>query len=141
MAFKDEVRTMAVSEFENLVKKGKKIAILDKYVVDFTQYEQFHPGGANFLKLNAGRDISKFFYGGYVMQSQLGMKPHTHSNIARKIVNDLIIAKLDFEVPTTNATILATYDVNKATKTFVFKPDKEVQSKSFNNYGKHYLVS
>jgi len=36
MAFKDEVRTMAVSEFENLVKKGKKIAILDKYVVDFT---------------------------------------------------------------------------------------------------------
>ena len=46
------------------------------------------------LRHNIGRDISKFFYGGYNMEGNLRGKPvagHAHSNYARLIVNDLIV--------------------------------------------------
>lgn len=46
------------------------------------------------LSHNVGRDISKFFYGGYSMEGNLSGSPssgHIHTNYARYIVNDLII--------------------------------------------------
>jgi len=44
---------------------------------------------------NIGRDVSKFFYGGYSLEGNLGRAPargHAHSTFARKIVSDLAIA-------------------------------------------------
>jgi len=40
-----------------------------------------------------GKDISKYFYGGYSYEPQKGAKNHTHSNYARTIVNSLIVAR------------------------------------------------
>ena len=39
--------------------------IFDNLVLDLNGYENIHPGGRFNLQHNIGRDISKFFYGGY----------------------------------------------------------------------------
>lgn len=47
------------------------------------------------LTHNIGRDISKFFHGGYSLEDNLGAKPargYKHSTFARRIVNDLAVA-------------------------------------------------
>jgi hypothetical protein len=52
-----------------------------------------HPGGAFVLNRTVGKDISKFFYGGYALDSNSDVvtsgSAHiwNHTNIARKIVN------------------------------------------------------
>ena len=45
--------------------------------------------------------MSKFFHGGYALEGNLGQRPSSgkkHSNYARLIVNDLIIAQLDRKI-------------------------------------------
>jgi cytochrome b involved in lipid metabolism len=66
-------------------------------VLDVTQFLDNHPGGKFSLNHNIGRDISKFFYGGYSLEKQENSKVenHVHSNDARRIVNTLIIGKLE----------------------------------------------
>ena len=55
-------------------------------ILDFENYADYHPGGTFLLTQTLGRDISKFFYGGFSMQkSKTG--GYSHSNLARKIVN------------------------------------------------------
>jgi cytochrome b involved in lipid metabolism len=51
-----------------------------------------HPGGRFSLDHNIGKDVSKFFYGGYSMENESGLAPHTHSNDARKALNTLVFA-------------------------------------------------
>jgi cytochrome b involved in lipid metabolism len=66
--------------------------------VDVTKFASVHPGGSFLLKHNIGKDVSKFFYGGYSLDgnkmghNQVG---HTHSNFARKLVNRLTIAQYE----------------------------------------------
>jgi cytochrome b involved in lipid metabolism len=57
--------TISEEVFEELVLKGKHLFILDDLVLDLTDYIPNHPGGAFLLQHNIGRDVSKFFYGGY----------------------------------------------------------------------------
>jgi len=54
-----------------------------------------HPGGTFSIKHNIGRDISKFFHGGYALENILKVGEHKHSNDARKVVNRLIIGQLE----------------------------------------------
>jgi cytochrome b involved in lipid metabolism len=56
---------MTEEKFEEEILKGKRLWILDDMVLDLTYYMPNHPGGAFLLEQNIGRDISKFFYGGY----------------------------------------------------------------------------
>ena len=58
-----------------------------------------HPGGAFLIEYNVGRDISKFFYGAYALDGNSNdpkakTERHTHSNVARKMVNRHIIGVL-----------------------------------------------
>ena len=77
--------------------RGKKLFILDDMVLELTDFIPTHPGGAFLLQQNVGRDISKFFYGGYQLDGN-GGKPgsnstaYAHSNLARKIANKYAIA-------------------------------------------------
>jgi hypothetical protein len=64
---------------------------------------------------NIGRDISKFFYGGYTLEVSAGNKPYTHSNIARMIVNKIIIGSLIRECPKIKAVVSDRRDVNNTT--------------------------
>ena len=73
--------------------------ILNDMVLNVEKFKFNHPGGKFSIQQNIGRDVSKFFYGGYALESNSGLKPHTHSNIARMVVNTLIVGKLDREAP------------------------------------------
>lgn len=56
---------ISADEFEEFIKKGRKLAVIDNFVIDYGQYHIYHPGGRFALTKTVGRDISKFFYGGY----------------------------------------------------------------------------
>ena len=66
--------------------------ILDDLVLDVTNYAEAHPGSRWLIDQNIGRDISKFFYGGYTMANNDTTHGYAHSNYARKVVNSLAIA-------------------------------------------------
>lgn len=88
--------SMSSKEFDNYVNEGRKFVVLDELVLDVASFISHHPGGQFVLKHNIGRDVSKFFHGGYSLEGNLGTKPasgHKHSNYARMIVNSLIIAQ------------------------------------------------
>jgi len=70
---------------------------------------------------NIGRDISKYFYGGYILENQVGISPHTHSNVARKIVNSLIVARIEQRPHSLVTKIISKHEVNSTTATFTFR--------------------
>ena len=43
--------------------------ILDDLVLDVRRFMYEHPGGKFLLQFHIGRDISKYFYGGYVLEN------------------------------------------------------------------------
>ena len=53
------------SDVDECVKEGKQLVIFDNLVLNLNGYERIHPGGKFNLTHNYGRDISKFFFGGY----------------------------------------------------------------------------
>ena len=77
-------------------EQGRALVLLDEYVVDVGEFMHKHPGGRFTLKQNIGRDVSKYFYGGYSLDGNIDRKKprpgYMHSNTARSIVNQLIIA-------------------------------------------------
>ena len=73
--------------------------LLDDLVLDVTDYMFNHPGGKFLIEQNIGRDISKFFYGGYsqdgnMIANEAASMFYAHSNLARDQVNTLSIARL-----------------------------------------------
>ena len=129
-------------------------------ILDVTKFLDNHPGGKFSLSHNIGRDVSKFFYGGYSLENQQGYKVenHVHSNDARKVVNTLIIGKLERDA---SYRVMSTtpsqqwVDANKSgtTKTIKFvtetgdnqsyQPVGDMMMCSLldtRNIGKHYLV-
>ena len=97
-------------------------------VLDLSDFMPNHPGGVFVLQQNIGRDISKFFYGGYQLDGN-GGKPgsastaYAHSNMARKIANQYAVAAYArIQTPAGRYEILSeqTHVMNSSTKTFVF---------------------
>ena len=68
-------------------------------VIDVSRWLDEHPGGRFAIEHNIGHDISKFFYGGYSLENDNKVAPHTHSNDARKVVNQLVVGILGEEAP------------------------------------------
>lgn len=102
---------------------------MDDLVLDITAFKANHPGGRFVLTHNIGRDISKFFYGGYSLEGNLGRKPaegFAHSYFAKLIVNEIAIARYHAgkepvdRVPCRIVEEL-TANVNSTTKTVVFE--------------------
>lgn len=81
-------------EVDAHVKDGKKLVLFDNAVLDINGYERNHPGGKFNLVHNFGRDISKFFYGGYNLVNVEGKRPHHHSQGALDIVKSMIVGVL-----------------------------------------------
>ena len=84
--------------------------ILDDLVLNVEDFFLYHPGGKFLLQQTLGRDISKYFYGGYSLEPQT-VSPHRHSDQARQIVNSLTVARLAHgkveEVPKFQAKLVA----------------------------------
>lgn len=66
--------------------------IMDQYVIDAHDFGPFHPGGKFVITHNLGRDISKFFYGGYNMFPGAKIQvTHLHTKKALDTVNRMIV--------------------------------------------------
>ena len=52
---------------DKAVEKGDELLIYDNVILNSKNYWEVHPGGRFFLEKNYGRDISKFYLGGYSM--------------------------------------------------------------------------
>ena len=112
-------------EFDERIRNGEKLVILDDMVLDVRRFRSEHPGGQFLIDFHVGRDVSKFFYGGYVLENQSGMTPYTHSNVARAIVNSMIVGKLNEASETFEGQITHNYNINSTTKVFTFTIDSE----------------
>jgi len=108
-------------EFDYRVDKGEELVILDDLVLDISKYKFEHPAGAFLLKFNIGNDISKFFYGGYCLEGSQGMKPYNHSNVARIIVNTLVVGRINDEIDVFKGKITSQYDISFTTKVFTMR--------------------
>ena len=64
-----------VNDFEEMVREGQKLCILDNVIMDLSGYFHQHPGGQFLLEQTVGRDISKFFYGGFALDGNIDSKP------------------------------------------------------------------
>lgn len=119
----DLKRSMNRSEFDGAIKRGQKFVILDNLVIDVREYISQHPGGRFVLNHNVGRDISKFFFGGYSLENndQKGTQGHNHSVFAKMIVNDLAVAVFESDIPVTTEKVMQNKakaaEVNGETKT------------------------
>jgi cytochrome b involved in lipid metabolism len=109
--FSDEQKPIITTEeFEERVKKGENLVFLDDLVLNVSGYKWEHPGGSFVFDLNKGRDVSKYFYGGYSLEG--GVRPYTHSNVARSIVNSLIVGRLNDTAEVSTATLMQTKAVS-----------------------------
>ena len=102
--------------------------ILDNLVLNvhktpfsLVEYSHLHPGGKFTLTKNVGRDISKFFYGGYTLVNP-GMHKKNHSNKALSIAETLVVGVLEDQVDIKEQPlqIVNHTKVNKDSAAFIF---------------------
>lgn len=142
---------MTIDEFQEWVKGGKQLVTIDNLVLDIGKYAQIHPGGKFALTQTIGRDISKYFYGGFYILSTKGSQlPHTHSLKALLLAKEMVIAKLAGQEdigPVITRIIKKTKD-NNQTSTFCFETLDALPVKNFKSWfddvnmiGRHFLMS
>jgi hypothetical protein len=81
-------------EFDRRVAMGEKLVILDALVIDVESFLNHHPGGRFLVDNNVGRDISKFFHGGYSMENVDRVHCYDHTNDARVMCLKLAVGRL-----------------------------------------------
>ena len=65
-------------------------------MIEVENYKQSHPGGKDVMDTNIGRDVSKFFYGGYSMSKH--SYPYAHTQSAVKVMSTLVKYRLTASV-------------------------------------------
>mmetsp|Transcript_31372 Transcript_31372/g.38912 ORF Transcript_31372/g.38912 Transcript_31372/m.38912 type:complete len:187 (+) Transcript_31372:791-1351(+) len=90
-----KVKSYTPEQLDSEVKEGKPLVVFDNLVLNIDGYERNHPGGKFVLTHNYGRDISKFFFGGYNLVQVPGLRPHHHSQAALDIVRGMIVGVID----------------------------------------------
>lgn len=95
------LESMSRIEFDTHIANGRKLVVLDNYVLDLGEFISVHPGGKFVINHSIGSDVSKFFFGGYNLEGNLGQitPGHNHSAYARMIVNELAIAHFEKDIP------------------------------------------
>ena len=96
---------MSRDEFARCVENGIPLLLLDNLVLNVSEFINQHPGGRFLIRHHIGQDISKYFYGGYGLEGNMGTSPakgHLHSQVAKMIVNDIIVAIYEEDIPTAN---------------------------------------
>ena len=93
---KSKIPSITLKSFNNAVyKKKKHYVVLDNFVLNLKSYYRVHPGGRFVLEKNYGRDIAKFFYGGYQLVNPKDPNHqnfHNHGAIATKICESMVLA-------------------------------------------------
>ena len=134
--------SMTKQEFEEHIAEGRQLVILDELVLDVGEFIDQHPGGRFLLSHNIGRDVSKFYHGGYSLEDNIGGSPakgYAHSSFSNHVVNDLAIARYqaDVEVAPTICRVRTDLStaLNRHTKAVVFE---SVSGEPVVNWKAHY---
>ena len=93
-----KIQSFTPKSIDDEVAKGRKLVIFDNLVLELhEEYIHLHPGGKFNLVHNLGRDISKFFFGGYNLVNTPGVikRPHHHSQAALDIVKTFVIGVIE----------------------------------------------
>ena len=85
-----ELETMSMDTFLDVTRLGKALCIADGYVLDITDFMNFHPGGRRLLRYASGSDITEELLG----RREIDRASHVHSPDAMKLLKTLITAKL-----------------------------------------------
>jgi len=151
----DGYPVISEKEFENKIKKGERLHILDNLVLDLSNFAKVHPGGTFLIDYTVGRDISKFFYGGYSLDGNTSVPGsnaivNNHSNVARKIAKSHVVAILGGKVQENAFIIQEKHSVNQTTSTLELTVHDQsklslisgIQSyyNDFSTFGKHFTV-
>ena len=103
-------------------------------------YIDKHPGGRFSLEANIGRDVSKYFYGGYALENFADDKvlPHTHSQDARRLVEKYAIGILEKKATNNKVKIVdavpANFNGTTATVLFGAAVWPSANNPTFNGY-------
>ena len=96
--------------------------ILDNQVLDVALFPGQHPGGKFVFTKNYGRDISKFFYGGYKLVQIPTEISYTHSAVATIQAGQMAVGHIEgqHDCRPVSMRISERIKVNKNTSTFRF---------------------
>ena len=72
--------------------EGRKLVIVDNLVIDVSEFIEKHPGGKFILEPYIGRDASFVFNRDQDLKESAYI--HSQSNYARKVLQELAIARL-----------------------------------------------
>jgi hypothetical protein len=127
--------------------------VLNEFVLDVTDFIAQHPGGRFVIETNIGRDISKFFYGGYCLEgnTQGQSSGYNHSNYALAIANNLVVAinakETNPQITLTTCNIDRTHMWTKSVGTVFMEAKEGKPQPNFKNFwpgfsmlGKHYKI-
>lgn len=93
---------MTMDNFLEVTRMGTALCIVDRYVLDITDFTDAHPGGQHLLRYAKGSDITEEFVG---LRDVDGLK-NVHSRAALQLMKQLIVAVLvDDESPKSKARI------------------------------------
>lgn len=118
-----KITSFSPEEIDKQVQAGKQLVVFDNLVLNLNGYERIHPGGKFTLTHNYGRDISKFFFGGYNLVQVKGLRPKHHSQSALDIVRTMVVGVIAGQesVQDQRFTISKKAMVNEGTATFTFQ--------------------
>jgi cytochrome b involved in lipid metabolism len=145
-SYKDPANVITQGELVMRLEGGEQLVVLDDLVLDVSDYQWNHPGGWFVIGYNIGRDISKFFYGGYSLENSNGLKPYTHTNLARLTVNSLIVGRLQSKAQVFSCKITDAKEWMKDIYTFVLTCEgsdpgfRLPDSCDINQIGRHFLM-
>ena len=87
---------MSLKTFNSIIQSGKWLVILNDLVIDVSNYLGNHPGGKRALTGNIGRDVTKFFNGGYQYTNFNGLDDqHNHSKLSTELAMRMTIGRLE----------------------------------------------
>ena len=79
-----------------MLHKGRKIVIFQNQVIDIAPWISEHMGGSEVLKDVLGKEISRYFYGGFIGKGK--EKAHFHSAEAIKKIEEFAIGSISTDV-------------------------------------------
>lgn len=87
----EDSEMMTRAELKQLLESGRRLVVMNSCVYDVEDFEDMHPGGMVVIGSVIGMDITEFFLlGNYTASGH----SHVHSAVARSILQDYFIAKL-----------------------------------------------
>jgi hypothetical protein len=110
-------------KLEYEVEIGHPLVVFDQFVLNCGWFEKIHPGGRFTINKNYGRDISKFYYGGYVLVNGKGIRAYNHSPTALAMVESMVVGTMEeqSDVRENDFYLVARRDVSKDTYCFEFQ--------------------